>query len=74
MGGNNQPVFDPLDCSESEQKDMVRGFLDAYRKAPWPDEITSAAYEHGRRCGVNDLAGISEPWQQEIARRLVARR
>lgn len=64
----NQPVFDPLNCSREEEDEMVRGYFDGRHGHPLPP-FTTIAYEHGRRNGVNDRAGVVEAEQAELARR-----
>lgn len=67
---SNQPVFDPLNCTDAEKDDMVRGYRDGRAGRPIPADA-SIAYEHGRRNGVSDRTGHIEQDQRELARRFV---
>jgi len=53
--------------------DMVKGYLDGFKGAPWPETDPSPAYEHGRRNGVSDRTGESDEDQGAIARDYVRR-
>lgn len=71
MNGN-APAFDPVNPSPEEDRDMLRGYRDAWNgHAPPP--ITSFAYDHGRRMATNDRAGRVDPDQAEIAARFLAK-
>jgi hypothetical protein len=52
--------------------DVVLGYSDGFSGKPWPDTEVSPAYEHGRRNGVNDRAGIVDDEQRALAREIVA--
>lgn len=70
---SNQPIFDPLRPTPEEMDDMMRGYIDGGSGLPAP-AITSIAYDHGRRNGANDRAGIADDEQRELARRLLKMR
>jgi hypothetical protein len=72
MMSNNAPAFDPLECTDEEAEEMRHGYMDGFNDLS-PPRISSAAYDHGRRNGVNDRLGVCEPDQRELARRYLAR-
>jgi hypothetical protein len=63
----NAPDFDPLHCSFDDDVEMLRGYIDGLKDRPTSGE--SMAYAHGRRNGVNDRLGVSDPEQLALARR-----
>lgn len=65
---SNQPPFDPLNATDEEEADMLAGYRDGRADRP-PPLVTSAAYDHGRRNGVNDRLKTTEPEMRELARR-----
>ena len=65
--------FDPLQATDSQKDEMLQGYLDGIRGGP-PPRVTSMAYDWGRRNAANDRAGIVDPEQADVARRLVGRR
>jgi hypothetical protein len=67
---SNQPVFDPLNATDEEERDMIRGYLDGRGNKPIP-HITSMAYDHGRRNGVSDRTKMIDDEQRHLARRYV---
>jgi len=69
---NNQPTFDPLNPSPEEEDDMVRGYRDGLAGREGP-AITSIAYDHGRRNGANDRAGVADKEQHDLAARKLGR-
>lgn len=46
---------------------ILRGYLDGVSGAPWPEGDLSPAYEHGRRIGINDRAGVVDHEQRSLA-------
>ena len=65
---SNQPTFDPLNATDEEERDMIRGYLDGRANKP-PPHITSMAYDHGRRNGVNDRLRRVDEEQRHLAKR-----
>lgn len=64
----NAPPFDPLHPTPEQQDDMTAGYLAAGSGGPKPD-LASIAYEHGWRMRRNDMAGVADDDQRELARR-----
>lgn len=69
---NNAPQFDPLNATPEQKADMLAGYLAADGSELKPG-ITSAAYDHGWRVRRNDMAGVADDDQRELARRLLRR-
>jgi hypothetical protein len=67
---SNAPDFDPLNCTPEQEVDLVKGYRDGLMGRE-PPAVTSIAYDTGRRNGTNDRAGIADPEQRLVARRLV---
>lgn len=67
---SNAPVFDPLNPTPEEREDLHAGWLAAGGDEPKP-AITSPAFDHGWRMHRNDLAGVVDDDQRELARRYV---
>lgn len=70
---DNRSDFDPLNMTAAQSDDCVRGYRDGFDGNP-PPAFTSEAYDHGRRNGATDRAGVAEPDQIELARRYLGRR
>lgn len=64
----NQPEFDPLHCTQSEEDEMMTGYLDGFKNRP-PSRDT-LAYAWGRRNGVNDRLGVVDAEQVRTATRM----
>lgn len=70
----NAPPFDPLNPTPEEAEDMLAGYLAAGPNGPgFRPYPVSYAYEHGWRCRRNDMAGVVDEDQRELARRLAGR-
>ncbi len=65
--GSNEPPFDPLHPTPEEEADMLAGYM-AADTGKKPDDA-SVAFEHGWRMRRNDIAGVVEDDQRELARR-----
>lgn len=69
--GSNAPPFDPLNPTRQEDDDMFDGYRAAGQGHPLP-ALASLAFEHGYRNARNDMAGIADEEQRELARRRAA--
>ncbi|TXN33915.1 hypothetical protein [Methylobacterium sp. WL19] len=70
---SNAPHFDPLNASSEEEADMVRGYREAGDMSAVL-EMEGVAYEHGWRMRRNDMAGVVDADQRNLARRYLCLR
>lgn len=68
----NAPPFDPLSPTPEESDDMLRGYLSTGHRDNIKPDLESAAFEHGWRMRRNDLAGVVDDDQKELALRLLS--
>lgn len=66
----NAPPFDPLNPTPDEELEMFAGYLAAGPlRAGRKPALPSVAFEHGWRMRLNDMAGVVDDDQRELARR-----
>lgn len=73
---SNAPPFDPLNCSDAEERQMMRGYMAAglARGEAGCPETATIAFAHGWRMRRNDMAGVADDDQRKLARRLAEQR
>jgi hypothetical protein len=64
----NRPPLTWADVEAMDPDELLRGYRDGFSGAPWPKDDPSPAYEHGRRNGANDRAGVVDEEQRRLAR------